>query len=332
MLPIELVGQVLRSILRIEDDNRLPPRQCVLREQSKQAFATALQLAFFLTGRLESRDVHQVVTVNDDFALLASHHVASVDSVDLVSTSAFQDTPPDFLYTILYSAHAGDNVNVILKAISIKSLVVCLLMFSVTGCSLISRRYATPAVDGSTPAVSNPLAVPVTEMEFTWNQIVDMVDDYFEIASEQPVRDIGNVLMEGRIVTRPKTGATCAEFLMRDSTPGYERLHSTLQSIRRTAHIRVMPDATGFLVAVEVYKELEDVSQPEYSTVTAAVQRHDGSLVANDRVGNFFGSQTLGWIPLGRDESLEQEMLRNLYARMYEVAELAPEPPPAGLY
>ena len=208
------------------------------------------------------------------------------------------------------------------------------LMFSVvsvTGCSLISRRYATPAIDGSTPAVSNPLAVPVTEMEFTWNQIVDMVDDYFEIASEQPVRDIGGILMEGRIVTRPKTGATCAEFLMRDSTPGYERLHSTLQSIRRTADIRVMPDASGFLVSVEVYKELEDVSQPEYSTVTTAVQRHDGSLVANDRIGNFFGSQTLGWIPLGRDESLEQEMLRNLYARMYEVAELEP-PPPAGLY
>ena len=287
----------------------------MLREQSKQAFATALQLAFLLADRLESCDVHQVIAVNDDFALLASHHVASVDSVDLVSTSAFQDTPPDFLYTILYSAYAGDNVNVILKSLLIKRLVVCLLMwtlFNVTGCSLISRRYATPAVDGSTPAVSNPLALSVTEMEFTWNQIVDMVDDYFEIASEQPVREIGGILMEGRIVTRPKTGATCAEFLMRDSTPGYERMHSTLQSIRRTAQIRVMPDASGFRVAVEVYKELEDVSQPEYSTVTSAVRRHDGSLVANDRIGNFFGSQTLGWIcllytsPSPRDATLSR--------------------------
>ena len=190
------------------------------------------------------------------------------------------------------------------------------------GCGLLSRRFAGPNPDGSVETVSNPLVVPVSDIEFSWQQIVDMVDDYFEIKSEQQVREIGGVLMEGRIVTRPRTGATCIEFLRKDSTPGYERLHSTLQSIRRTADVRVIPVSGGFEVRLEVLKELEDVSSPENSTVASTVRRHDGSLVAFDTLNRGFGPVTLGWIPIGRDESLEQEMLRNLYARMYEAVEL----------
>lgn len=168
----------------------------------------------------------------------------------------------------------------------------------------------------------NPMVIPVNDAEFAWGQIVDMVDDYFDIASEQQVREVGSVLMEGRIVTRPKTGATCTEFLMRDSTPGYERLHATLQSLRRTAQLRVIPSAEGFQVYIEVLKELEDVSQPEYSTVASSVQRHDGSLATTDLVDQRLGPATLGWIPIGRDQSLEQAMLRNLHARMYDAVEV----------
>jgi hypothetical protein len=201
-------------------------------------------------------------------------------------------------------------------------LFVVIALCILSGCGLISRRYAGPAQDGSDTLMPNPMVVPVTEVEFTWNQIVDMVDDYFDIASEQPVREIGGVLMEGRIVTQPKAGATCIEPFQRDSTPGYERWHSTLQPIRRTARLRVIPVANGFQVYVEVHKELEDVSQPEYSTVSSSVRRHDGSLVTFNRFDDNLGPVTLGWIVLGRDESLEQEMLRQLHARLFEVAEL----------
>lgn len=197
-----------------------------------------------------------------------------------------------------------------------------LLCICLSGCGLFSRRYAGPSQDGTRTGMPNPLVVPVRDVEFTWQQIVDMVDDYFEIATEQPVREIGGVLMEGRIVSQPKAGATWMEPLLKDSTPGYERWHSTLQPIRRTARLRVIPVSSGFRVFVEVYKELEDISQPEYSTVAASVQRHDGSLVAFDRVDSDLGPATLGWISLGRDESLEQEMLRQLHARLFETAEV----------
>lgn len=201
-------------------------------------------------------------------------------------------------------------------------LLVLLVFFALSGCRLLTRRYAGPAQDGSLVSMPNPMVVPVSSVEFTWTQIVDMVDDYFDIADEQQVREIGGVLMEGRITSQPKAGATWVEPLLRDSANAYERWHSTLQSIRRTAHLRVVPVANGFEVFVEVDKEVEDVSQPEYSTVATSAERHDGSLIAVDRFDRNQPAYTLGWISIGRDESLEQEMLRNLHARLFQTAEL----------
>ncbi len=170
-------------------------------------------------------------------------------------------------------------------------------------------------------ALPNPVELPVSDVDFTWDQIVDMVDDYFEIAREQRVTEIEGVLMEGTIVTKPKVGAVGDDFLLGDAGWRYERLHSTLQSLRRQARLRVIPAGVGFRVHVEVHKELEDVSQPEYSTVTSSVQRHDGSLVTSDLTDRRMGPATLGWIQLGRDTALEQAMLRNLHARLHSVTE-----------
>lgn len=198
------------------------------------------------------------------------------------------------------------------------------------GCSFFAPRFANANRDGSPVAMSNPLTIPVADVDFAWNQLVDMVDDYFEIASEQHVREIDGVLMEGSITTQPLVGATCLEPMRRDSVGLYERLHSTFQSTRRRAELRVTPVAEGFQVRLEVLKELEDVSQPEYSTVSSTVRRHDGSLVSTQDFDNEYGPATLGWIPLGRDEALEQQMLRNLHARMFDAAEVpTPELYPA---
>lgn len=207
----------------------------------------------------------------------------------------------------------------------VTSLIIVMLLSS--GCRLLTRRFAGRAQDGSATPMANPSVIPVADMEFTWHQIVDMVDDYFEIAREQPVREIRGVLMEGQIDTKPLSGAICLDLLRRDATPGYERWHGTLQSIRRTAFLRVRPAAAGYQVYVEVQKELEDTSQPEYSTIGRSVLRHDGSLVAFEGFDNDLGPTTLGWIPIGRDESLEQEMLRQLHARLYEAVPVPDQQP-----
>jgi hypothetical protein len=158
--------------------------------------------------------------------------------------------------------------------------------------------------------------VPLSDREFLWNQLVDTIDNYFEIEREERVRLVGGVLTEGQLETYPQPGATRLEPWRRDSSPGFERRYATLQSIRRRAVVHVKPQADGgYLVEVAVYKELEDVSQPEFSTVNVSGLRHDGTLRRPDTETQA-GTLTLGWIPVGRDTTLEQRILAELRGRL----------------
>jgi hypothetical protein len=183
------------------------------------------------------------------------------------------------------------------------------LAFCQVGCSGIHRQTAAAGIQ-------NPLFVPPIDRELLWNTTVDVVDDYFRIEREDRVRMIGGVLTEGRIETFPTTGATLLEPWRRDSTPGYEKLHATLQSIRRRATVRIIPTEGGSLLDVVVQKELEDLDKPEHATVGGATLRHDGTIVRQQGPPGRY-SVTLGWIPIGRDPSLEQKILSNLAARLH---------------
>ncbi len=174
-----------------------------------------------------------------------------------------------------------------------------------------------PAAPGPTAAVvyDNPTLLPVADPGVAWETVVDVVDDYFEIDREDPVRTIGQTITEGRIDTFPQTGATLLEPWRCDSVGLAERLESTLQSIRRQATVRVTPTQGGYWVEVAVYKELEDVARPEHATAGAATLRYDETL---RRIEQPVGARPIheGWIPLGRDPALEQQMLADLHARL----------------
>ena len=106
----------------------------------------------------------------------------------------------------------------------------------------------------------NPVLLRVTNHELVWDGVVDVVSDYFRIDREDPVRLLGNTLTEGRIDTFRKPGATLLEPWDHDSADTYQRLESTLQSIRRYAIVKVIPAQNGgFWIDVAVYKELENV-------------------------------------------------------------------------
>jgi hypothetical protein len=174
----------------------------------------------------------------------------------------------------------------------------------------------------------NPLFVSVSDREFLWNTLVDTIDDNFKIQREERVRLLGGILTEGRIDTFYTPGATYLEPWRSDSTPGYEKLHSTLQTIRRRCTARVTPAPGGFLIEIIVDKELEDLDRPEQATAGQSTLRHDGTIVRME--GPIQGSpQTLGWIPLGRDASLEQRMLLQLRAK-YSSPGPVTSPVPAG--
>ena len=181
---------------------------------------------------------------------------------------------------------------------------------------MISPQFGLPPGPDAVPGLGNPILVPVGDDQFAWEQIADVVSDYFTIAREQQARRSGEVWSEGRIDTAYQGGATWLEPHRHDSVGSFNRWESTFQSIRRIATVRVIPDSGGYLVEVVVNKELEDLPRPEHATAGAATFRTDGSLptARADRVSRTFSSPR--WIPLGRDAALETRMLADIQARL----------------
>lgn len=199
-----------------------------------------------------------------------------------------------------------------------------LLPVTVAGCAWSSPFEPDPVL---APYEPNPVTVAYREPELFWEDLVEVVHRYFEIEYEQPVRNIGGVLTEGRIDTRPRIGATIFEPWHRDSVGRFNRVESTLQSIRRTGEIKVVPTADGYSISVAVFRELEDVSQPLGATASAASFRDDSSMT---RVVSPVGAQQTneGWIPKGRDTALEQAIIRDLVAKFGRISACSPETQP----
>jgi hypothetical protein len=173
------------------------------------------------------------------------------------------------------------------------------------------------------PGLANPIAVPVVDDAIAWDQIVDVVTDYFTVAREHQARRGGEVWTEGRIETAYQTGATWLEPHRGDSVGSFNRWESTFQTIRRRAVVRVIPDAAGYLVEVIVEKELEDLPNPEKATAGAVIFRTDGSLPSRrlEEVSRTRSSPR--WLQLGRDPPLEQRILADIHARLNGIANSA---------
>lgn len=199
------------------------------------------------------------------------------------------------------------------RSVKIVTALAALALLSAPGCASIIPRFSSGTA-GTAP-IENPLFIPPIDREQLWCQIVDAVDDYFRIEHEERVRSIAGVLTEGRIDTFPTVGSTIFEPWRSDSTRGYEKLHATFQSIRRRATVRAIPTDGGYLLDVIVQKELEDLDKPEHATAGGATLRHDGTLVRQQGAPGRY-SVTLGWIPIGRDVSLEQRILADVSARL----------------
>ena len=173
-------------------------------------------------------------------------------------------------------------------------------LIACAGCSSGPYTYAPVGPAGTPPRQSdlppvvlryaNPSLAPIADHERVWRAVVDVTDDYFRIDREEPVRVYGNMVTEGRIETFPETGATLLEPWRKDAADSYERLEGTLQSIRRRAALKVTPAGSGFLVEINVFKELEDVPRPEHATAGAATLRYDTSMT---RIVNPVGEQAL---------------------------------------
>lgn len=196
-------------------------------------------------------------------------------------------------------------------------MVLGLLTF-LSGCQSF-RQYGAltsqPGLPVNQPQYANPLAVPMIDRWAMMDLVSDEVDNYFRIDREDRIRLHDGIMSEGWIETHPEIGSTLFEPWRRDSTPGFEKLHATLQTVRRTAKVRVVPVNNQYQIDVQVFKDVEDMPQPLGASVGGKLVRHDSSLDI-DREELSIESQTDGWIPIGRDFYLEQKILSNIYNRV----------------
>lgn len=190
----------------------------------------------------------------------------------------------------------------------------------------IAVPVAAPVIQSSPPTA---VVIPPIDAEIVWKRLVDVVDDFFKIESEQRVVFSDGVPTEGRIDTFPQTGATLFEPWRGDSVGFHERLESTLQSIRRTSTVRLSPDPAGWRIDVEVLKELENLPRPMQATTGGASFRNDDSLYRYGSplptLGEQIGEQprpvanptrNAGWIFVGRDALLERRIVEKTLAAL----------------
>jgi hypothetical protein len=159
-----------------------------------------------------------------------------------------------------------------------------------------------------TVTVENPVWLPLgSEPEAygkVFEQILDVMDDYFEISFANRY--------DGRIETFPRIAPGYEQFWKPGSPDPYQRFEATLQTIRHRGIVLLQPAADGgVFVQVIIFKELEDLARPIRATAGAAAFRSDPTVERQFEVidPTVFESN---WIPLGHDVELEQLILQRL--------------------
>lgn len=153
--------------------------------------------------------------------------------------------------------------------------------------------------------VANPIFVSSSNQELVTERAVDVLHKYnFEVDSTNQ--------LEGTIASQYKVGSSVVEPWHKESVGLANRLESTLQSIRRKVLIHLTPVESGYLLSVEALKEIEDLTGPAALTAGGSTFQDNNSSLQRDLNLVVGQSAPSGWIPLGRDPSLEQDMLRRL--------------------
>ena len=175
--------------------------------------------------------------------------------------------------------------------ISLNAAVIGLVLFA-SGCAMPQ-------------AVSNPILVRSNNPDQVWEKAVEVLHAY-QLPIERENR------LDGLIETDYKVGSGILEPWHYDSVTVGDRLESSFQSIRRRATVSVQPAQGGYLVGVEVLKEIEDPSGLIVNSAGTATFPESKTFDRN--LDLVVGPSTPeGWVLLGRDANLEQDILRSVH-------------------
>ncbi len=168
---------------------------------------------------------------------------------------------------------------------------------------------ASPVTSVRGPACrdANPVFIALGPNEYgrVFETVIQTLTDYgFEIAESNRY--------DGRLETMPRTAPGLFLFLKPGSPEVYDRWLSTLQSYRHRVSVVIQPaEQGGYFIEMIVRKELQDIAKPSKATVGQAIFRTDSNV---DRQFEVIDPNYLepSWIYKGRDENVEQELIRRL--------------------
>ncbi|MDR3109900.1 MAG: hypothetical protein LBU65_09495 [Planctomycetaceae bacterium] len=165
------------------------------------------------------------------------------------------------------------------------------------------------------PTPNNPKFVATQDYLKLWATVYDVIDSHFDVAKSDPIRLYDGVLTEGRLTTKPKIAPSLLEPWHANSGSLNERCDSTLQTIQHRAVVRIVPEQGGFLIEVQVFKEIEAKANPLGAEATSANLRSDGaSNTLNSRIDSIPSSE--GWTTFDRDTKLEERLLNEILYRL----------------
>lgn len=150
----------------------------------------------------------------------------------------------------------------------------------------------------------NPVFIACADYDTVWENSVDVMHSL-----QLPIQRESK--LDGIIETNYKVGAGLLEPWHQDAVTVTDRLEGSFQSIRRRAIMSITPAQGGFMVGVEVLKEIEDpdrliINSPGYATFqeNTPLQRDLNVVIGR--------ATPEGWILQGRDPGLEQSILARL--------------------
>src|SRR5262245_1321489 len=180
----------------------------------------------------------------------------------------------------------------------------------VSGPQAENPLWLRPGVTGhqcENPVLIAPGPAAPGAYEEAFEKVLDVVDDYFEIAYANRY--------DGRIVGVPHIAPGYEQPWKPGSPDHHERLLATLQTYRHRCFVQIRPaDQGGFLVQVTVYKELKDDDKPSIPSSGSAAFRDFGTVDRTFEVVDPTLPITPGerWIPKGQDHALEQAILKKI--------------------
>jgi hypothetical protein len=161
--------------------------------------------------------------------------------------------------------------------------------------------FVQPALNVGLP--DNPLFVPQgpNGYDLVFDRTYDVIREYFHVKRSNR--------FDGFIETWPLMTAGYFDWPRLGLYDSDELLQSTFQTIRRFAVVHITPAASGgFLIKVDVFKELEDLPKPVFTGAGLAVIRPEAPLERQTEVIEAL-VPTRGWIPIGQDKALERVIL-----------------------